>query len=153
MAGRPEVNPPQVHGTAPRQKARHEARFRCFWPGHLTTACWPPSARSAGGCCSCWLLSCSSFSAPLLRAGASPPLKPRDVTCPPSLLVRSGRRLGAGPGHQASAPERLGRALAAALPVVLCTALMASPALLAAMWAVSAGARRNWPAPSGLDLH
>jgi len=74
-----------------------------------------------------------------LRAGASPPLKPRDVTCPPSLLVRSGRRIGAGPGHQASAPEGLGRALAAALLAVLCTALMVSPALLATLSTVFVG--------------
>ncbi|HLQ16332.1 MAG TPA: hypothetical protein VK256_10815 [Candidatus Eisenbacteria bacterium] len=75
------------------------------------------------------------------------------MTYPPSLLVRSGRRLGAGPGHQASAPEGLGRALAAALLVVLCTALMVSPALLAAMWVVFAGGLVEQPAPWVEHLH
>jgi len=68
------------------------------------------------------------------------------VTYPPSLLVRSGRRIGAGPGHQASAPEGLGRALAAALLVVLCTGLMVSPALLAVIWVVFAGRPVEQPA-------
>jgi hypothetical protein len=50
----------------------------------------------------------------------------------PSLLG-SGRRIGAGPGLRAATAEGFGRAFATTLVVGLCTVLMASPALLAAL--------------------
>ena len=58
------------------------------------------------------------------------------MTYPPSLLVRSGRRFGAGPGHQPATPG-LGRALTIALLLGLCTALVVLPACVATLSMVS----------------
>jgi hypothetical protein len=65
-----------------------------------------------------------------LRAGAGLSLELRDVTYPLSLLD-PGRRIGAGPGFQPSASKGLGRALAIALLLVMCSALMLAPAVIA----------------------
>jgi hypothetical protein len=53
------------------------------------------------------------------------------MTLPPSLLVRSGRRFGAGPGHLIPTVEGFGRRLLIALVAGACTALMVSPAVIA----------------------
>lgn len=49
----------------------------------------------------------------------------------PLSLLGPGRRIGAGPGFQPCASKGLGRALAIALLVVLCSALVVAPAVIA----------------------
>jgi hypothetical protein len=75
----------------------------------------------------------------------------------PTPVVRSGRRLGAGPGHHALIPEWLsGRSVAALLLIGVAMAMMAAPGIVAASSMILGdqlnSPRAPWAMPFGAAL-
>jgi hypothetical protein len=79
------------------------------------------------------------------------------MTALPTPVVRSGRRLGAGPGHHALGLEWLnGRPIAALLVISVAMAMMAAPGIVATLSMILGdrldGPGAPWPMPFDVAL-